>query len=91
MIEKEIIIKNKSGLHARPAAVIVQKANEYRSDILLEKGDDRVNAKSIMGVMMLAAAEGATIKIIASGEDEGEAVATISKLLQSDIDNEVKT
>jgi phosphocarrier protein HPr len=91
MIEKEIIIKNKSGLHARPAAVIVQKANEYRSDILLEKGDDRVNAKSIMGVMMLAAAEGSTLKIIASGEDEGEAVAMISKLLESDIDDEVKT
>jgi len=91
MIEKEIIIKNKSGLHARPAAVIVQKANEYRSDILLEKGDDRVNAKSIMGVMMLAAAEGSTLKIIASGEDEREAVAMISKLLESDIDDEVKT
>ena len=91
MIEKEIIIKNKSGLHARPAAVIVQKANEYRSDILLEKGDYRVNAKSIMGVMMLAAAEGSTLKIIASGEDEREAVAMISKLLESDIDDEVKT
>jgi phosphotransferase system HPr (HPr) family protein len=91
MIEKEITIKNKSGLHARPAAVIVQKANEYRSDIMLEKGDDRVNAKSIMGVMMLAAAEGVTLKIIASGKDEQEAVAVISKLLESDIDNEVKT
>ncbi len=91
MIEKEITIKNKSGLHARPAAIIVQKANEYRSDILLEKGDDRVNAKSIMGVMMLAAAEGATLKIIASGEDEQEAVSIISKLMESDIDTEVKT
>jgi phosphocarrier protein HPr len=91
MIERLITIKNKSGLHARPAAIIVQKANEYRSDIFFEKGDDRVNAKSIMGVMMLAAAEGSTLKIVASGEDEKEALEHISRLLESDIDKEVKT
>ena len=90
MVQKEIRIKNKSGLHARPAAIIVQKANEYHSDIFLEKDDDRINAKSIMGVMMLAAAEGSILKIIASGEDEEEAVEIISKLLESDIDKEVK-
>ncbi len=91
MVEKEITIKNKTGLHARPAAILVQKANEYSSDIFLEKDEDRINAKSIMGVMMLAAAEGCTIKIIASGDDEQEAVEHISKLLESDIDNEVKS
>jgi phosphocarrier protein len=89
MVEREIIIKNKTGLHARPAAVIVQKANEFGSEVFLEKDGDRVNAKSIMGVMMLAAGEGSKITIIADGDDEGDAVDTISALLESDIDSEV--
>ena len=91
MIEKVIIIKNKTGLHARPAAIIVQRANEYRADIFLEKDGDRINAKSIMGVMMLAAAEGAELKIIADGEDEKIAVDKISALLESDIDKEAQS
>jgi phosphotransferase system HPr (HPr) family protein len=90
MIEKEIIIRNKTGLHARPAAILVQRANEYKSEIFLEKGDDRVNAKSIMGVMMLAAAEGSALKIIVQGDDEEDAIEQISKLLQSDIDEGAK-
>jgi phosphocarrier protein HPr len=89
MVERDIVIKNKTGLHARPAAVVVQKANEFNSTILLEKDEDRVNAKSIMGVMMLAAGEGSRIKIIAEGKDELEAVKVISALLESDIDSEV--
>ena len=68
---------------------LVQKANEFNSTILLEKDADRVNAKSIMGVMMLAAGEGSRIKIIAEGRDELEAVQAISSLLESDIDSEV--
>jgi len=91
MIEKEITIKNESGLHARPAAIIVQKANDFKSDIFLEKGGDRVNAKSIMGVMMLAAAFGTIVRVIAEGADEERAVETIAALLESDIDSEVKT
>lgn len=91
MVEREVVIRNRTGLHARPAAMIVQKANEFRSDIFLQRDEDRVNAKSIMGVMMLAAGEGTRIKIIATGEDENEAVAEISRLLQSNLDgNEVK-
>jgi phosphocarrier protein len=89
MVERDIIIKNKTGLHARPAAVVVQKANDFNSTIFLEKDEERVNAKSIMGVMMLAAGEGSRIKIIAEGEDELKAVKTISALLESDIDSEV--
>ncbi len=91
MIEKEITIKNESGLHARPAAIIVQKANDFKSDIFLEKDEDRVNAKSIMGVMMLAAAFGTTVRVIAEGADEDKAAETIAALLESDIDSEVKT
>ena len=89
MVEREITIKNKTGLHARPAAVVVQKANEFGSEVFLEKDGDRVNAKSIMGVMMLAAGEGSKITIIADGDDEGDAVESISALLESDIDTEV--
>jgi len=89
MVEREITIKNKTGLHARPAAVVVQKANEFGSEVFLEKDGDRVNAKSIMGVMMLAAGEGSKITIIADGDDEGDAVESISALLESDIDSEV--
>lgn len=86
MVEKEIIIRNKTGLHARPAAILVQTANKFNSDIYLEKEDDRINAKSIMGVMMLAAAEGTKIKIIAEGNDEKEASEIIASLLESNID-----
>jgi phosphocarrier protein HPr len=90
MIERVITIKNKSGLHARPAAILVQKANSFKADIFLEKDEDRVNAKSIMGVMMLAAALGTEVKVIAEGRDEKEAVKAICKLLESDIDREGK-
>ncbi len=91
MIEKKTVIKNKTGLHARPAAVIVQKANEFKSDIFLQKEEDRINAKSIMGVMMLAAGEGSQVNVIAEGDDEEKAIIAIVNLLQSDIDSEVKT
>ena len=91
MIEKKTVIKNKTGLHARPAAVIVQKANEFKSDIFLQKEEDRINAKSIMGVMMLAAGEGSQVNVIAEGDDEEKAIVAIVNLLQSDIDSEVKT
>jgi len=91
MVEKEITLKNESGLHARPAAIIVQNANNFKSDIFLEKNEDRVNAKSIMGVMMLAAATGSKIKVIAEGDDEIEALDQISKILESDIDSEVQS
>ena len=91
MIEKKTVIKNKTGLHARPAAVIVQKANEFKCDIFLQKEEDRINAKSIMGVMMLAAGEGSQVNVIAEGDDEEKAIIAIVNLLQSDIDSEVKT
>lgn len=88
MIKKEVILKNKTGLHARPAAILVQTANDFKSDIYLEKDNERVNAKSIMGVMMLAAAEGSRIKIVAEGSDEKEAVEKIAELLQSNLDRD---
>lgn len=80
---KELKILNELGLHARPAAMFVKLANEYVSEITVEKGSEIVNGKSIMGIMMLAAGKGSKIKITAEGPDASAAVAEIEKLIQS--------
>jgi phosphocarrier protein len=80
-IEKDIIIKNKLGLHARPAALFVQIANKFDCDITVTKGRQKVNGKSIMGIMTLAAGKGARINIIAEGEDARDAVGELERLL----------
>ena len=81
MIKKSVRVLLKTGLHARPAALFVQEANKYSSDIFLEKEDVRVNAKSIMGIMMLAAEPGSEITILIEGEDEKEAFAALNDLI----------
>ncbi len=83
MVEIVIRIENELGLHARPAALFVQKANKYQSDIFLEKDDMEVNGKSIMSVMMLAVESGTEIKIRASGEDEEIAIQDLKSLIES--------
>ena len=83
MIECEARIINSLGLHARPAAQIVRLAATFTSHIELEKDDLSVNAKSIMGVMMLAAESGSTLKIRADGEDEDRAVSALADLVAS--------
>ena len=83
MITKDFIIENKTGLHARPASRFVQIANEFKCDIFIEKGNTRVNAKSIMGVMTLGAGKGSKISIIADGIDEREAIETLTQLIES--------
>ena len=80
-VKKEIIIRNKQGLHARPAAVFVQIANKFDSDISVIKDDEEVNGKSIMGILMLAAERGATVYLKASGPDAEEAVTELEKVL----------
>lgn len=77
---KVITIVNKLGIHARPAALIVKLANQFKSDIFVEKGNEKVNGKSIMGIMMLAAAKGSKIKITARGEDAELALEEFEKL-----------
>jgi len=85
----DIIIKNKTGLHARPAALFVQIANKFESDITIIKGDQEVNGKSIMGILMLAAEKGAKIVVVAEGPDSEKAIEELSKvLLSDDIDND---
>ena len=82
MVKKEITIVNKLGLHARAAAKFVTMASVFESEIHLAKGDRMVNGKSIMGVMMLAAAKGTHLEVIAHGKDEAEAVVMLAELVE---------
>ena len=81
MQEKELVIENKAGLHARPAALFVQTANKFASQIMVVRGAQEVNGKSIMGIMMLAAGKGTRIKITAAGVDEKEALERLEELI----------
>ena len=83
MISRDVVITNESGLHARPATFFVQKANSYKSSIWVEKGDCRVNAKSLLGVLSLGISQGSAITIIADGQDEADAVAGLTALVES--------
>ena len=80
MIKTSITISNKLGLHARASAKLTKLAGSFKSDVFMSRNDRRVNAKSIMGVMMLAAGLGATVEIEAEGEDEELAMDTLEKL-----------
>ena len=82
MIEETISIVNKLGLHARAAAKFVAIASKYSSKIDVQKNDRRVNGKSIMGVMMLAAAQGSELTLFIDGEDERDAVAALIELVE---------
>lgn len=86
MIVDKIIIQNKAGLHAKPASMFVQCANNFKSEIYIRKEATRVNAKSIMGVMILAVQKGDEIEIEASGEDEAQAVAALKDLIARKFD-----
>lgn len=81
MVSKEVVISNQVGLHARPATFFIQKANEYKCSIWVEKDERRVNAKSLLGVLSLGITKGTTITLLADGSDEKEAVAALSELV----------
>jgi len=84
MYEKKATVKKQIGIHARPATFLIQKANEFKSSIWIEKDERRVNAKSLLGVLSLGVAQGVTISIIADGPDEADAVNTLCDLIDSD-------
>jgi catabolite repression HPr-like protein len=84
MVEKTVEVKLKTGLQARPAALFVQEANRFSSDVFLEKDGKKVNAKSIMGLMSLAIGSGSVIQLIAEGNDEKEAVEELSKYIEQE-------
>lgn len=83
MKRKEVPITNKFGLHARPAALLVKLASTFESEVQLSKEETEVNAKSILGVMMLAAGPGNVVTVIADGKDEEDAVQAIANLIES--------
>ena len=88
MVSKEVQIKNRAGIHARPAALLVQKANEFDSQIFFEKDDNKVNGKSIMGIITLGASYNAKINIITDGADENEALEAIVHLFENRFEEE---
>ena len=83
MLEKELTIINKNGMHARPAAQFVKLTSTFKSEVWVEKDDEQVNGKSIMGLMMLAAARGEKIKVSVQGPDSDAAMAAIENLVST--------
>ena len=86
MIEREFEIKNKLGLHARAAAKLVHTAARFKASIKIKKGDEEVDGKSILGILLLAAGRGSVITVKASGPDEADAVAAIQQLIDGKFD-----
>jgi phosphocarrier protein HPr len=86
LIEKDIEIKNKLGLHARAAAKLVHTAARYKSDIKIRKGEEEVDGKSILGILLLAAGRGSIITVKANGEDEAAAIDGIQELIDRKFD-----
>ena len=84
LIKKELVVKNKSGLHARPAAVFVQIANKFDARITVRHDDEEVNGKSIMGILMLGAEKDSLIVVEADGSDAEAALAELGKLISSE-------
>ena len=85
-VERNLLVQNQMGIHARPAAMIVRAANKYESEIFFEKDDEQVNGKSIMGLMMLAAGKGSTIRAIACGNDAENALDELEQLFATKFD-----
>ena len=88
MVEKILTVKNRAGIHARPAAIIAQTANKFQSEITLTKDDTSVNAKSIMGVMTMAAGYSTTLTMQVEGPDESAAANAIVELFESKFEEE---
>ena len=88
MTERMVKVINRAGIHARPSALLVQTTKNFESNIFFEKNSDRINAKSIMGIITLGAGYGAEVKIIAEGADEKEAVEALAKLFESKFEEE---
>ncbi len=90
MFVKDVVVKNQIGLHARPATFFIQKANEFKSSIWVEKEERRVNGKSLLGVLSLGIIGGVGIRIIADGPDEEKAVNSLVSLVDSEFAEEAR-
>ena len=87
MFVKDVKVQNQVGLHARPATFFIQKANEFKSSIWVEKEERRVNAKSLLGVLSLGITKGSSITLIADGADEAAAIEGLTALVESGFDD----
>jgi phosphocarrier protein HPr len=85
-LTKELLVQNKMGIHARPAAMIVRVTNKFKSEVYVEKDEEQVNGKSIMGLMMLAAAKGSTVKFVATGPDAEQMLVELEALFAKKFD-----
>jgi phosphocarrier protein HPr len=85
-VVKELVVQNKLGIHARPAAMIVRITNKFKSEVFVEKDEEQVNGKSIMGLMMLAAGKGSKVKFLATGEDAQQMLAELEQLFTRKFD-----
>jgi phosphocarrier protein len=83
---REFVVQNKMGIHARPAAMVVRITNKYRCDVFVEKDEEQVNGKSIMGLMMLAAGKGSKVRFIATGDDAPQMLAELEQLFARKFD-----
>ncbi|HTO05048.1 MAG TPA: HPr family phosphocarrier protein [Opitutus sp.] len=83
---KELVVQNKMGIHARPAAMIVRITNKFKADVFVEKEEEQVNGKSIMGLMMLAAGKSSKVKFLASGEDAAAMLDELEQLFARKFD-----
>ena len=90
MFVRDVVVKNQIGLHARPATFFIQKANEFKSSIWVEKEERRVNGKSLLGVLSLGIIGGTGIRIIADGTDEEAAVSSLVSLVDSEFSEETR-
>lgn len=86
MVEREVIIKNRAGLHTRPAATLVKMAAKFKSDFVISKDGFEINGKSIIGVMTLAAEQGSTLILRFTGDDEEKALAAVVDLFERGFD-----
>jgi phosphocarrier protein len=87
-LTKELVVQNKSGIHARPAAMFVKTANKFGCDIFVEKDGEKINGKSIMGLMMLAAGPGSKVTLHVKGNDAAAAIAELEALVQRKFDED---
>jgi len=85
-LTKELLVQNKMGIHARPAAMIVRVTNKFKAEVYVEKDEEQVNGKSIMGLMMLAAAKGSTVKFVATGPDAEQMLTDLETLFAKKFD-----
>jgi phosphocarrier protein HPr len=85
-LTKDLVVQNKMGIHARPAAMIVRITNKFKADVFVEKDDEQVNGKSIMGLMMLAAGKGSKVRFVASGDDAAQMLTELDTLFARKFD-----